>query len=267
MGAVMEIRQFGATGLSVPVVGLGTWQTFDLPHAEVSRASEVVTAMFDRGTRVVDSSPMYGRAESVLGEAVSDRRNEAIVATKIWTSDAVQGRRQFEAQRGYFGGRIDIEQIHNLVNVEGHVPWLEVEQAAGRVGVIGATHYSPSAFAALARLMRSGRIGCIQIPYNPWEREAEKEILPLADDLGLGVIVMRPFGEGSLFPGPPHEKLRELGVQSWSEALLKWVLSDRRVHVAIPATGNAAHAAANAAAGDGPWFGPEERKLVERLAG
>jgi len=117
--------------------------------------------------------------------------------------------------------------------------------------------------------MRSGRIQAVQIPYSPFEREVERKVLPLAEELGLGVVVMRPFGEGSLLPGPSGEALGPLepfGVLTWTQALLKWILSDRRVHVAIPATRSPEHARENLAAGAPPWFGPEERALVERLA-
>lgn len=262
----MERRSLGNTGIQLPVIGLGTWQTFDLPPDELSIAREVVSEAFDHGVRLVDSSPMYGRAEAMLGAALGDRRPEAFVATKIWTPSATEGRRQFEAQLGYYQGRVDLEQVHNLVAWQEHLPWIEAEQAAGRVRFIGATHYRASSFPELARLMRTGRLQAIQIPYNPFEREVEREILPLAEELGLGVIAMRPFGEGNLFPGPDPAKLAPLGVETWSEALLKWCLSDPRITAAIPATSKVAHMAQNAAAGSGPWFGPEERRLVEDLA-
>jgi aryl-alcohol dehydrogenase-like predicted oxidoreductase len=139
------------------------------------------------------------------------------------------------------------------------------------VRVIGATHYSAGAFGELAQVMRSGRIGAIQIPYNPHQREVEREILPLAAELGIGVVVMRPFGEGALLRRAPSESelapLREFGVHTWAQALLKWVLSDPRCHVAIPATSRPERVAENVAAGSPPWFGPDERALVERLAG
>jgi len=251
------------------VVGLGTWQTFDLPEARQSVADRVVEAMLEAGGRLVDSSPMYGRAEAVLGMALGDRREEAVVATKIWARSPDEGRAQLTAQLRYFGGRVDLEQVHNLVAWEEHLDWLEDERDRGTVGLLGATHWSPSAFTELAVVMRSGRIQAVQIPLSPFERQAERDILPLAEDLGLGVVVMRPFVGGSVLPGPGPDALRPLepfGAGTWPQALLKWVLSDPRVHVAIPATASPDHAAQNAAAGSPPWFGPEERSLVERLA-
>lgn len=262
----MEIRPLGNSGVNVPVIGLGTWQTFDLPPDQASVAEDVLAAAFTHGVRLVDSSPMYGRAERVLGRALGDRRRDAFVATKIWTPLLAEGKRQFSEQLDYFQGKIDLEQIHNLVGWQEHLPWLEAERDAGRIGLIGATDYRPSAFPELARVMRTGRIQAIQIPYNPFEREVEREILPLAEELGLGVIVMRPFAEGSLMPGPDPAKLAPLGVSTWAEALLRWVLADPRISAVIPATRNPRHAVTNAEAGAGPSFGPEERKLVERLA-
>jgi aryl-alcohol dehydrogenase-like predicted oxidoreductase len=265
----VERRRFGATGLEIPVIGLGTWSVFDVPRNAEDAVRRVVTAAFDEGTRVVDSSPMYGRAEGVLSRALGDRRAGAIVATKIWTRSVEDGKEQFSRQLDLFGGRIDVEQVHNLVAWREHLDWLEGERDAGRVSVLGATHYDARAFEELVTVMRTGRIGAIQIPWNPHQREAEREILPLAEELGLAVIAMRPFGEGDLLPGPDPlalEPLAPFGIRTWTEALLTWCLSDPRIHVAIPATGDPAHARANAASGDPPWFGPQERALVERLA-
>jgi len=261
----MERRQFGRTGWDVPVVGLGTWQTFDLDQAQEHIAQEVVDAVLADGTRFFDSSPMYGRAEAVLDRALGTRRDEAIVATKIWASTVDEGKQQFRNQLRYYGGRVDLEQIHNLVAWQDQLDWLEQERDAARIGLLGATHYGASAFPELMRIMRTGRIQAIQVPYNPRQQEVAEEVLPLAHELGIGVVTMRPFGEGGLMPGPPANLLEPLGVSTWSQALLKWTLSDPRVHVAIPATRSVAHAKQNAAAGSPPWFDENARRYLEEL--
>lgn len=263
----MRAPSFGETGMKIPVVGLGTWQVFDLPAREEGVAARVVGAAFDAGVRVVDSSPMYGRAEAVLGRALASRRGEAFVATKVWTGSPEQARRQLAAQLSLYGGRVELEQVHNLVGWREHLPWLERERAAGRIGLLGATHYAASAFGELERVMHTGRIQAIQVPYNPLERECERRILPLAEELGLGVVAMRPLGgEGALLPGPHPRELEPLGRATWAQALLAWALSEARVHVVIPATSDPAHARENAeAAGLAPL--PDElRRLVEGLA-
>ena len=263
----MEHRSLGKSGLDVPVVGLGTWQVFDVGPKDEDGAKDVVDACLEEGIRLFDSSPMYGRAEGVLGRALGARRSDALIATKIWNRSIEEGRAQFNAQMSYFGDRVDIQQVHNLVSTGGHLDWMEREREAGRIGVIGATHYSPSAFDELAEVMRSGRIDSIQIPYNPAERDVERLILPLADELGLGVIAMRPLGAGALVrKRVPAEELETLGVSSWAEALLKWCLSDTRIHVAIPATSSPDHARSNARGGQPPFLDEEQRARVASLA-
>jgi aryl-alcohol dehydrogenase-like predicted oxidoreductase len=262
----MERRHLGENGPELPVVGLGSWLTFDVGEAQQVMVEDVVDAAWEEGSRLVDSSPMYGQSEARLGRALARRREQAFVATKIWTRSATEGRAQFEAQLAWFGGRIDLEQVHNLVAWEPHLGWLEEERDAGRIALLGATHYSAGAFHDLERIMRTGRVDAIQVPYNPHEREVAARILPLAEELGLGVIVMRPLGERELLPGPNSERLDPLGVESWAQALIKWCLSDARVTAVIPATRSPEHARDNARAGRPPWFGPEERKLVEELA-
>lgn len=266
----METRSLGATGLAVPTVGLGTWQTFDVRGAGEEGARSVVDAALEQGATFMDSSPMYGAAEGVLGRALAGRRARAQIATKIWTRRAGEGRRQAERALEFFGGHVELYQIHNLVSWREHLVLLEELRGEERVTAIGATHYSASAFPELADVMRTGRIGAIQIPYNPWERVVEREVLPLASDLGLGVVVMRPFGEGSLLRRAPSAEdlapLREFGVTTWPQALLKWILSDRRCHVAIPATSRPEHMRQNAAAGAPPWLGDAEREYVASLA-
>jgi diketogulonate reductase-like aldo/keto reductase len=254
----MEQRRLG------PIIGLGTWQTFG---GDEATARTVVDAALEAGCRVFDSSPMYGGAERSLGAALETRRNEVDVATKIWAGSVDEGREQYARQVEWFG-RVEIEQIHNLQLWQEHLPWLERERDAGLVDRLGVTHYAASAFGELARALRTGRFEVVQLPLNPHERECERELLPLAAELGVAVIVMRPLGEGSLVRrSAPGEVLDELGVESWPQALLKWALSDERVDVVIPATRNPEHARANAAAGEPPWFDAEQRRLVERFAG
>ena len=256
----MEERRLG------PVVGLGTWNTFG---GDEALARRVVDAAFAAGTRLVDSSPMYGGAERSLGSALAGRREDAVVATKIWSRDVADGQRHFRQQLEWFG-RVEVEQVHNLVSWREHLPWLEDERSAGRIGQLGVTHYDAGAFDELEAALRTGRFQTVQVPLSPQERECEERLLPLAAELGVAVIVMRPLGEGGLLRRSPSaaelEPLRELGVETWPQALLKWALSDDRVDVVIPATRDPEHARENATAGDPPWLGPEERRLVERLA-
>jgi aryl-alcohol dehydrogenase-like predicted oxidoreductase len=257
----MEERKLG------PVVGVGTSNTFGGDH-ELAR--DVVEAALARAARLFDSSPMYGHAQRSLGAALEGRRDSATVATKIWAPTVEQGRAQLDEQLGWYG-QVDIEQVHNLVSWREHLPWLEGARSSGHIGRIGVTHYAPSAFRELAEAMRTGRFETVQLPYNPFERECEQELLPLAAELGLAVIVMRPLVKGEVLGRPPDdaqlEPLRPFGIETWAQALLKWCLSDERIDVVIPGTRNPLHAAQNALAGSPPWFGAEERRLVERLAG
>jgi diketogulonate reductase-like aldo/keto reductase len=251
-----------------PVVGLGTWQTFGGDRA---LARDVVGAALDAGVRVFDSSPMYGDAEASLGETLRERRETATVATKIWAPSVEEGRRQYEAQRRFFG-RVELEQGHNLVSWEAHLSWLEAERAEGRIDLLGVTHYSSAAFGELERALATGIFDAVQVPLNPHEREAERRILPLAEERGIAVVVMEPFG-GTGAPllrrSPPPEALgplHELGMETWAQALLAWVLADTRVDVVIPATSRPERVGENARAGDLPRLDPEARRLIERLA-
>jgi diketogulonate reductase-like aldo/keto reductase len=213
---------------------------------------------------------MYHGAERSLGVALEGRRGDAIVATKIWADSLEEGRSQLADQLDWYGGRVEIEQVHNLVLWREHLDWIERERGEGRVGRIGVTHYSPSAFDGLAEALRTTRFDVVQLPYNPWERECERTLLPLAAELGVAVIAMRPVG-GSGQDGRRRRELTDgereaLGVETWTQALLKWALADERVDLVIPATRSPEHARENAAAGDGPPLDAEQRALVERLA-
>jgi len=229
-----------------------------------------VSAAVDAGVRLVDTSAMYGGAELSLCSALDGRRDGVAVATKIWARSVAEGREQYRRQVEWFG-RIELEQVHNLLSWEEHLEWLEEERDAGRVDRLGGTHYGPSAFGELARALRTGRFDTVQLPHNPAERECERELLPLAAELGVGVVVMRPLGAGRLAsrdPGPDRlALLADFGIETWAQALLKWTLSDERVDVAIPGTTRPERARENAAAGAPPWLGPEEREYVAALAG
>ncbi|HEX2426373.1 MAG TPA: aldo/keto reductase [Gaiellaceae bacterium] len=258
----MERRRLGG------VIGLGTYRTFE---GDVARARAVVDAALAAGVNAFDSSPMYGAAEESLGAALDGRRDGTTIATKIWAPDVAEGRGQYAQQRCYFG-RVDIEQVHNLVAWEEHLGWLEEERTTGAVERIGVTHWSAGAFGELERALRTGRFDVVQIPLNPWERDVEHRLLPLVEELGIAVIVMRPFGGtgAPLLRREPArgqlESLRELGIETWAQALLKWVLSDPRVDLVIPATSRPDRVTENVAAGSPPWLGPDERACVAGLA-
>jgi diketogulonate reductase-like aldo/keto reductase len=268
-GVGMESRSLGRGRLSVPVVGLGTWRRLEAAAA-AGRQGELVEAAIAAGIRVIDTSPMYGEAERLLSGALEGRREQVFVADKVWTASAADGAAQLSRAAEWYGGRVDLMQIHNLVGWQAQLPMLEAARDRGVVGLIGATHYSPAAFDELAEVMRTGRIDAVQVPYNPAHREAEQMILPLADDLGLGVLLMRPLGEGRLMRRPPSPAelapLLPFGVTTWAQALLKWGLSDQRVHVSLTATSQPGRLADNAAGGSPPWFGAPERAHVVRLA-
>jgi aryl-alcohol dehydrogenase-like predicted oxidoreductase len=267
----LEVRKLGNSGLLVPALGVGTWRTFDVRgEAAIANACCVVDAAIKAGAVFFDSSPMYGEAERVLGLALKGRRNAVQIATKVWADTASKGWTQAKRSLAFFDGRIELYQVHNLLNWKEHLSMIDRLKDEGRLLAVGATHYSSNSFLELRRVMESGRIAAVQIPYNVEQREVEKDILPLAADLGLGVVIMRPFGSGGLLRrSPSAEELMPLGpwgVTSWPQALLKWILSDPRCHVAIPATSNTRHMKENMPAGDPPWFGDEEREYVMRLA-
>jgi diketogulonate reductase-like aldo/keto reductase len=254
----MEERRLG------PVVGLGTWSTFG---GDAELATRVVTAALDAGVRLFDSSPMYGGAEAALGAALAGRRGDATVATKIWAPTVAEAKQQFARQLEWYGGHVDIEQVHNLVSWREHLEWLERETAAGSVGRLGVTHYQRSAFGELADALRTRRFTVLQVPYNPWERECEEELLPLAGELGVAVIAMRPLG-GSGADERRRVVLSDgdrerLGVETWAQALLGWALGDERIDTVIPATSKAERAAENARVEP---FDADRRAYVERLA-
>ena len=256
----MERRQLGRTGIEVPVIGMGTWRSFDTSDDR----APIVDEALEVGIDLFDSSPMYGRAEETLARALEGRRDKVKVATKIWADDAEEGRRQAEHALGLYG-TVDIYQVHNLVNVPAQLALLEQLKAEGKIRAVGATHYREPAFDDLAQLMRTGRLDMVQIPYNPLRREAEKILLPLAQELQLGVLVMSPLQGGILDLRPTAQQLQELGVETWPQAVLKWIASDARVSTVLTATKTPGRPAENAKGGESAMFNREQRELVVRI--
>ena len=240
---------------------MGTWRTFD---TDADRRP-LVEAAIEAGIDLFDSSPMYGKAEATLARALTGIRDRVQVATKVWTPSAAEGRAQADRALRLFG-HVDVYQVHNLVNVPAQLTVLEGLKDEGKVRAVGATHYQESAFGEMAALMKSKRLDMVQIPYNPLRRTAERELLPLAESLGLGVLVMSPLQHGILDRRPSPVQLKELGVATWAQAVLKWVASDPRVSTVLTATQQEDHVRENALAGDPPFFTPDQRGLVSRIA-
>jgi aryl-alcohol dehydrogenase-like predicted oxidoreductase len=253
----VERRRLGRTALELPVIGMGTWQTFDTGEDRRPLVEEALAA----GINLFDSSPMYGRAEAVLAGSLKGGRDDAIIATKIWTSSEAEGQEQAAHALKLFG-RLEIYQVHNLVNWRAQLAMLERLREEGRVVAVGATHYDPGAFDDLCNLMRTGRLDMIQVPYNPVLREAERRILPLAAELGLGVLVHSPLRFGILDRAPDPKRLEELGVKTWAQAVLKWVASEPSVTSVLTATRQRGRPGENAAAGTPPFFDPDRRTRV-----
>jgi diketogulonate reductase-like aldo/keto reductase len=257
----MTQRPIPASGERLPVIGLGTWQTFDVGADAAARAPlrEVLAELVAGGGKIVDSSPMYGSSEAVVGDLVAALgiRAKTFIATKVWTSGREAGIR--EMQRSFQRLRVermDLMQIHNLLDVAVHTETLRQWKQEGRVRYIGITHYAASAYPEVERWLATGQYDFLQINYSLAERSAERRVLPLAQAKRAAVIVNRPFGTGSLFsavrgkPLPPWAA--ELGIASWAQFFLKWILGHPAVCCAIPATDKPAHMLDNLAAGYGP---------------
>ena len=239
---------------------MGTWQTFDT----ATDRSPIVDEAFAAGINLFDSSPMYGRAEETLAKALEGRRDQAMIATKIWTSSPSEGREQVNQALRLFG-RVEIYQVHNLVNWPAQLRLLEQLKGEGKIDSIGATHYDPGGFDDLCDLMRTGRLDMVQVPYNPRRREAERRVLPLAAELGLGVLTHSPLRFGVLERPPGVEVIKSFGVQTWAEAVLKWIASDPRVSCVLTATKTPGRPTENAQAGDPRWFDAAQREGLSAL--
>jgi len=252
------LKRIPSSGEELPAIGIGTWQTFDVrsDRAAIAPLREVLNAFSAAGGRLVDSSPMYGAAESVVGELTAELRlrDKLFMATKVWTHGRDQGVRQIEESlRRMRVERMDLMQIHNLADVETHTRTLKDMKAAERIRYMGITHYSASAYGEIERLLKTKAYDFLQINYSLGEREAEKRLLPLARDLKVAVIANRPFQEGALFSHVKGKSLppwaAELGIASWAQYFLKWIVSHPALTCAIPGTGRPEHIRDNVAAG------------------
>ena len=268
----MQYRRLGRTELKVAEVGMGTWKSFDVRGEDaVSRVCRLFERAVALGVNLFDTAPMYGEAESVLGTALQGRREGIVVATKVLMGDrGAAGRQIEESFRRLRVDVIDLMQIHNMSAWEEVAPLLQEYKTAGRIRYLGITDYRESMFPEMMRAMRTGVFDAIQIPYNLAQREAEREILPLAGKLDMGVLVMTPicpiFRRDCLLRALSRVELsflRPHGIETAAQALLKYVLARPEVSTAIPATSRLEHAEENASAGDGPALPEAERRRLE----
>jgi diketogulonate reductase-like aldo/keto reductase len=272
MGAErMRTRAIPRTGEQVPAIGMGTWRTFDT--AERTALVDVVRTLLDAGGAVIDSSPMYGRSETTVGEVLRDLRAEkrAFLATKVWTSGKEEGIAQMRESIRRMG-RVDLMQIHNLLDWRTHLPTLRAWKESGTLRYWGITHYSLSAFAELENIVAAEKPDFVQLPYSLGMREAEKRLLPACASHGAAVLVMRPFEGGSLFADARRRPLpgwaAEIDCTSWAQVFLKFILGHPAVTCPIPATSNPAHMADDVRAGFGRL--PDEamrRRIVKEVLG
>ncbi len=256
----MQRRSIPSSGEQLGIIGCGTWQTFDVGAAaeDRKRLADVLQVLFDAGGSVVDSSPMYGRSEAVTGDLLTQlgMHERAFVATKVWTRGATEGVRQMEdSMRLLQHKRIELMQIHNLVDWRTHLKTLRGWKESGRIKYLGITHYTESAFGELEAIMRAEKLDFVQLNYSLDDRAAEARLLPLAAERGIAILVNQPFGGGGLLRGLADRPLPawagEIGCASWAQVLLKYVISHPAVTCAIPGTSKPQHMRDNAAAGMG----------------
>ena len=260
MAASIIRRPIPRSGESLPVIGLGTWQTFDVGADPPARAplKEVLGEFARHGGSVIDSSPMYGSSESVAGDLTAELklRTQPFIATKVWTSGREAGIQQMEESlRRLRAERMDLMQVHNLVDWRTHLATLRQWKEQGKVRYIGVTHYTASAYDDLARVLESEDLDFVQLNYSVAEREAERRLLPLATDRQIAVLVNRPFAGGRLFRKvrvkPLPSSAKDIGCTTWAQFFLKFVISHPAVTCAIPATSKVAHLIDNMQAGVG----------------
>jgi diketogulonate reductase-like aldo/keto reductase len=269
-------RKIPSSGEMLPVIGLGTWQAFDVGTAPAEREplARVLRVLVEHGGSVIDSSPMYGRAEAVVGDLVAKLagRDKLFVATKVWTSGRDKGAEQINRSMALLQvKRLDLLQIHNLLDWQVHLPTLRELKAQRRVRYIGITHYADGAHAALAAVMRKEAIDFVQFNYALDDRAAEDTLLPLAAERGIAVLINRPFGEGALLKQLNRRPLpafaAELGCETWAELALKYLVANEAVSCVIPGTSQFVHMESNTRSGFGLLPDRDMRRRILQEAG
>ncbi len=255
--SALATRAVPSTGELLPVVGLGSWITFNVGNDRVARdaSADVMSAFFAAGGRMIDSSPMYGSAQPVIGHGLARLARlgtaaPVFAADKVWISSGARGPGQIEESRRFWGvARFDLLQVHNLLGWEEHLPTLFAMKAAGRLRYVGITTSEGRRHRDIEALMRSQPIDFVQVSYNLLDREAERRILPLAQERGIAVIANRPFREGALLRDLQRHALppwaAEIGCDGWAQVALKFIVSHPAVTCAIPATSSVAHVRQN----------------------
>lgn len=269
----MRTRTIPSSGDSLPVVGLGTWQQFDVAKdaPEINRLSKVIRRLFDNGGSVIDSSPMYGAAEARVGEILSelDTHDEAFLATKVWTRGRQEGIDQMERSETLLeASTIDLMQVHNLVDLDTHMATLRDWKAQGRIRYWGVTHYTSSALDRLADIIEREKPDFVQLAYSIGVREAEERVLPLARDQGVAILVNRPYEGGGVFRRVGESNLPDWArdfCDSWGQLFLKYILAQPAVTCVIPGTSDPEHMDDNAAAGYGRLPDEEELRQMKRF--
>ncbi len=253
-------RSIPSSGEAIPLVGLGSWITFNVGHDPAAReaCTEVMRAFFEGGGRLIDSSPMYGSSQPVIGQGLAKlgRAAPVFAADKVWIGSGARGPEQIEASRRFWGvPRFDLLQVHNLLAWEEHLPTLLAMKAAGRVRYVGITTSEGRRHAEIEKVMRSQPIDFVQLSYNLLDREVEQRLLPLARERGIAVIANRPFREGALLRELQRHRLPpwagEIGCDGWAQFALKFIVSHPAVSCAIPATSSVAHVRQNLGAARG----------------
>ena len=270
--AAMITRKIPSSGELIPAIGLGSWITFNVGDSENELAPmrNVLGAFVDAGGKVIDSSPMYGRSEKVIGKLAAELNvtDKLWFATKVWTTGESSGKTQIENSREYFKKWPVLLQVHNLQDLKTHLRTLRALKEEGKLKYIGITHYLDSEHETLANVVKSEKLDFIQVNFSIRSRSAENYLLPLAAERGVGVIINKPFESGALFPAINNVSLptwsKEWGISSWSAFFLKYIISNTNITCTIPATSQVSHLQENMAACFGPV--PDEatrKKMVE----